>query len=62
MRAEAVSAFVTRSREIEAQILELRGGVTSQEISESDRRYLSRCFELLQMELNALRDYIEGLR
>jgi hypothetical protein len=62
MTREMVVGFVQRITMIERDVADLRHNVTVQELSMSDLRYLSRCFDLLKIELDALREYVDGLR
>jgi hypothetical protein len=39
----------------------LRRVIDGEPLSVSDRQYLSRCFDLLGMELEAVRQYLGGL-
>ena len=46
---------------IETDVAAIRQTVESEDLGTSDRRYLSRCFDLLDMELRALKQYLLGL-
>ena len=46
---------------IETDVASIRQTVESEDLGVSDRRYLSRCFDLLDMELRALKQYLLGL-
>lgn len=61
MQPETISEIVVRMRVIETDVAALRHSVESEQLAFSDRRYLSRCFDLLDMELRALRQYLVGL-
>ena len=53
--------IISRVRTLEENVESLRRTLDGEDLATSDRQYLSRCFELLQMEVDALREYIEGL-
>jgi hypothetical protein len=38
-----------------------RRALDDERLAVSDRQYLSRCCDLLEMELSALREYLDGL-
>lgn len=40
----------------------LRASIDAEPLAANQRQYLSRCFDLLHMEMTAVRNYIEGLR
>lgn len=61
MDAETISRLIARAQAIESDIVALRRTVDGEELSVSDHQYLSRCFDLLTMELDALRQYLQGL-
>lgn len=61
MNAERVSAAVERIRSIETDVSTLRRTIAGEELEPSDRQYLSRCFDLLDIELAALRQYLVEL-
>ena len=61
MQPETIGAVVARMQAIESDVADLRMRVEAEELEISDRRYLSRCFDLLGMELRALRQYLVGL-
>lgn len=58
MDAQTKGAVMSRVQAIASDIDALRRIVDAEPLSVSDRQYLSRCFELLQMELKALREYV----
>jgi len=58
MDAQTKGAVMSRVQAIASDIDALRRIVDAEPLSVSDRQYLSRCFELLQMELEALREYV----
>ncbi len=62
MNAETQPSAIGRLQSITTEVDSLRRSIDEQELSASDRQYLSRCFELLQMELEALQEYLAGLR
>jgi hypothetical protein len=39
----------------------LRRALDGEPLSTADRQYLSRCFDLIDLELAALREFVEGL-
>lgn len=61
MDAEAIGGVLVRVQAIESDIVALRRTIDGEELSVSDHQYLSRCFDLLAMELDALRQYLHGL-
>lgn len=61
MDAETMDAAVARVQSIAKDVSELRRALDAQALPVSDRQYLSRCFDLLAMELGALRQYLEGM-
>ena len=61
MDAQTTGAVIARVQAIESDIGELRRTIDAEALSMSDRQYLDRCFDLLNMELEALRQYIGGL-
>ena len=62
MTAEMLATLVTRVQEIALDVASLRRMVDEQELAVSDRQYVSRCFDLLDMELGALRQYLDGMQ
>ena len=62
MVPETIGALVSRVREIESDVTSLRRCIEGEDLATSDRQYLSRCFDLLDMELVALRQYVNGLQ
>lgn len=62
MQSDTISTLTTRVGTLQADISDLRRAVDLEELTVSDRQYLSRCFDLLDMELSALRDFLTGLR
>lgn len=61
MTTEAISAAIARVRSIEADLVTLRRALDAERLVMSDRQYLARCFDLLDMELTALRLFLDGL-
>lgn len=54
-------ASVAAVRSLERDVDALRRTIDAQKLSVSDRQYVSRCFDLLEMELDALRQFLGGL-
>lgn len=61
MDAETIGGVLVRVQVIASDVVALRRTIDGAELSVSDHQYLSRCFDLLTMELDALRQYLEGL-
>lgn len=61
MDAETIGGVLVRVQAIESDVVALRHTIDGEELSVSDHQYLSRCFDLLTMELDALRQYLHGL-
>lgn len=61
MQSERFSQVIERMQVIETDVAAIRQTVESEDLGTSDRRYLSRCFDLLDMELRALKQYLLGL-
>lgn len=61
MDAETIGGVLARVQAIESDIVALRCTIVGEELSVSDHQYLSRCFDLLTMELDAVRQYLHGL-
>ena len=57
----AFETLIARLDAIQSDIGELRRIVDAEQLAVSDRQYLTRCFDLLIMELDALRQYLGGL-
>ena len=51
-------AAIALTQQIEWDVMELRRLIDLEQITGGDRQYLSRCFDLLSMELLALREFI----
>lgn len=62
MNGETVDALVARIQSMNAEVEVLRATVEAESLAANQRQYLARCFDLLQMELTAVRSYVEGLR
>ncbi len=61
MTADTIHAVITRVQAIESDVASLRRMVDGEELAVSDHQYLGRCFDLLDMELLALRQYLGAL-
>lgn len=61
MESENIAAALLRVHSIHADVEVLRRSVNAEKLSVSDRQYLERCFDLLEMELVALQQYLGGL-
>ena len=61
MDVETIGGVPARVQAIESDIVALRRTIDGEELSVSDHQYLSRCFDLLTMELDAVRQYLHGL-
>lgn len=61
MDAATIGGVIAGVQAIESDVVALRRTIDGQELSVSDHQYLSRCFDLLTMELDALRKYLDGL-
>lgn len=61
MQPETLGGFIVRLSAIESDLVALRTTLDREELAVSDRQYLKRCFELLAMELSAIRQYVAGL-
>jgi hypothetical protein len=61
MTSEPITAAITRVQSLTTDVDSLRRSIDAQDLPLNDRQYLSRCFDLLEMELAALRDYLGGL-
>lgn len=56
------SEIDARLRSIESEIHALHSAIDAQPLAPSQRQYLARCFDLLQIELTALRTYLGEVR
>ena len=61
MDAATIGDVIARVQAIESDVAALRRTIDGEVLSVSDHQYLSRCFDLLTMELDALRQYLGGL-
>ncbi len=61
MDAETIGAVISRVQAVESDVAGLRRVIDGEPLSVSERQYLSRCFDLLGMELEAVRQYLGGL-
>jgi hypothetical protein len=61
MQEETTGALVRHVETIASDVAALRQALDSEQLGVGDRQYLSRCFDLLDMELVAIRQYIDGL-
>jgi len=62
MNSETTGAMISRVQAIETDVGGLRRTIDAEALAVSDRQYLSRCLDLLNMELEALRQYLSGLQ
>lgn len=62
MKAETIDAVIAHIQSMHASVEVLRKTVDAEPLAANQRQYLARCFDLLQMELTAVRSYIEALR
>lgn len=58
MDSPTLRAAIIRTQEIESEIADLRRNVELEPLGPADLQYLTRCFDLLAMELLALRQSI----
>jgi len=61
MQEDTAGAFVQHVTTIESGVAALRKAIDGEELAINDRQYLSRCFDLLDMELAAIRQYLDGM-
>jgi hypothetical protein len=61
MNADKVDAVLLRIQAIESDLAALRHTIDAETLSAGDHQYLSRCFDLLTMEVDALRQYLRGV-
>lgn len=61
MKAEIVETLTVRIEAIETEVALLQSMVEEEVLAPNQRQYLARCFDLLHMELAAVRSYIAGL-
>ena len=61
MKPETVDTFIGRIEAIEAEVGLLQATMEGEGLAPSERQYLARCFDLLHIELAAVRSYIAAL-
>lgn len=61
MEPETIGAVIARVSAIESDVAALRRTVDGETLAVSDHQYLARCFDLLDIELHALRQYLDGM-
>ena len=61
MNGAVITAVLSRIETMESDLGRLRVIVDAEQLSISDQQYVARCFDLLHMELEALRQYLGGL-
>lgn len=61
MDSETIGALLSRVQAIESDIGALRRAIDGESLALSDRNYLSRCFDLLAIELDAVRECLRGM-
>ena len=61
MEQETIGAVIARVSAIESDVAALRRAVDGETLAVSDHQYLGRCFDLLDLELRALRHYLDGM-
>jgi hypothetical protein len=59
---ETADGLIARIRSIEADVDRLRSNVAAEPLAANQQQYLARCFDLLHMELAAVRTYLAELR
>jgi hypothetical protein len=59
---ETADDLIARIRSIQADLNLLQQTVAAEPLAASQQQYLARCFDLLHMELTAVRTYIADLR
>ena len=62
MNHETADAAIARIRSIETDLGVLQQTLEAEPLAQNQRQYLARCFDLLAMELTAVRTYIADLR
>ncbi len=58
MISDTAETLIARIRSIESEVDALQKIISAEALPENHRRYLARCFDLLHMELAAVRVYI----
>lgn len=61
MDNETIAAAAVRLLTIEDEARNLRRLLDSEPLSPSDRAYITRCFDLLEMEVRALRQFLDSV-
>jgi hypothetical protein len=61
MSPDARTGVTVRIEVIRKVLAELERLIDAEPLSNCDRRYLGRCFDLLRIEVAALDQYIDGL-
>ena len=59
---ESADALIAHVRSIEAEVNTLQATVSAESLTVNQQQYLARCFDLLHMELAAVRTYISARR
>jgi hypothetical protein len=62
MKSETADAMIARLHAIEAEVNVLQSAVAAEPLPANQQQYLTRCFDLLHMELTALRTYIADVK
>ncbi|HEX7150695.1 MAG TPA: hypothetical protein VF618_04335 [Thermoanaerobaculia bacterium] len=62
MKRETADVLIRRIQAMEAEVNVLRSTVDGETLAANQQQYLARCFDLLHMELTAVRSYIDALR
>ncbi len=62
MNSDRWSPLLERVTGVESEIDSIRRSIEGEDLPPSDRQYVSRCFDLLDMELEALRQYLGALK
>lgn len=60
--SETADALIERIRSLEAEVEVLQCTVEREPLSANQQQYLARCFDLLHMELTAVRTYVADIR
>jgi hypothetical protein len=61
MQSETMGAVLARVQALESDVAAVRRMVDGEALAVSDRQYLERCFDLLDMEVRALLQYLGAL-
>ncbi|HET7435832.1 MAG TPA: hypothetical protein VFN10_14080 [Thermoanaerobaculia bacterium] len=62
MTRETADTLVARIDSMSAEIDLLQAAIDAEELAPNQRQYISRCFELLHIELTTVTTYIKQLR